>query len=164
MPGGCSAGDRRLLGACLSLVRGLRGGFSAVARQMLAARQARLHADDSDWLARGGVSKILVKNVADVQKSARVPRAYGQTKEKGSKFVTFVLCSQVQTLLLKWLAQTRPADDGPYLFPWAATKKSHLHGDSARFFRRALSALRVAGSQVPPSRLETHTCAHTAGQ
>lgn len=107
----------------------------------------------------GGVSKILVKNVADVKQGSYVVKGHGKTKEKGSKFATFVVCPQVRELILLWLTRGRPADEGPYLFPGAA-KGSHISTETIRCsFVKLCKRSCIEGPQCHPHALR-HTHAH----
>jgi integrase len=107
----------------------------------------------------GGVSKTLLKNVADVKQGAYVVKGHGKTKEKGSKFATFVICPQVRELILAWLTGGRPADEGPYLFP-GATRGSHISTETIRAsFAGLCKRCGIEGPQCHPHALR-HTHAH----
>ena len=107
----------------------------------------------------GGVTKILVRNVADVKGGQYVVRDHGKTKEKGNKFAVFVLCPRVKRLVHIWLSFHRPADDGPFLIPGVA-KGSHASTDCIRSrFKQMCHRCGLEGREFHPHALR-HTNAH----
>ena len=107
----------------------------------------------------GGATKILTRNVAEEKCGRYVIKSVGKTKEKGSKFVTFVIAPQLSQLLAAWLERGRPADDGLYLFP-GRTRGSHLSTETIRTnFVRMCHACGIEGPEAHPHSLR-HTNAH----
>ena len=107
----------------------------------------------------GGVAKILTRNVADLKAGQYSIRDQGKTKEKGNKFVFFVMCPRVKWLMQVWLSLHRPADEGPFLFP-GVRKGSHLSTDRIRSrFKEVCRNCSLEGREFHPHALR-HTNAH----
>lgn len=107
----------------------------------------------------GGVTKIVTRNVAEVQNGSFIVKPIGKTKEKGNKFATFVIGPQLRDVLARWLDHGRPADDGPYLFP-GQQRGSHLSTETIRAnFARLCRDCGIEGEQCHPHALR-HTHAH----
>jgi len=107
----------------------------------------------------GGVARILTRNVAEVKSSQYVIKERGRTKEKGNKFVVFILCEKVRALLHAWLSRHRPADAGPYLFP-GLTLGSQISTDAIRLrFHQLCQKCELEGREFHPHALR-HTHAH----
>ena len=107
----------------------------------------------------GGVAKLKINNVADVKNGKYLLRATGRTLEKGSKMASFILCPEVNRLLLAWLTNGRPADCGPYVFP-GATAASHIAmSNIRRRFKDLCKRCGLTGTEFHPHALR-HTNAH----
>lgn len=107
----------------------------------------------------GGVVKMLIRNVADVKNGRYEVKTEGKTKEKGNKFARFVICPQVRGLLQAWLTAHRPADDGPYVFPGAASGRPMTTDCLRSRFNRMCKNCGLEGQEFHPHALR-HTNAH----
>lgn len=65
----------------------------------------------------GGVSNLLLKNVADEVDGKIVVASTGRTLEKGRKWFTFVICERLNHALEKWIVEGRRNVTSEYLFP-----------------------------------------------
>lgn len=65
----------------------------------------------------GGLVKIRLEHVAEINGSAVIAKSSGRTLEKGSKWFTFVINNRVNELLTQWVKNLRPNNGSPYLFP-----------------------------------------------
>jgi integrase len=65
----------------------------------------------------GGLVKIRLEHVAEINGAAVIAKPSGRTLEKGSKWFTFVINNRVNELLTQWIKNLRPNNGSPYLFP-----------------------------------------------
>ena len=105
----------------------------------------------------GGVSRIQIRHVAEIQDKRYKVKSQGRTKEKGGKWVSFMLTTRVQELVLHWLTKLRPADRTQYLFPG---RFGHIATATIRGrFGSMCRARRLQGRQFHPHALR-HSYAH----
>lgn len=105
----------------------------------------------------GGVSRIQIRHVAEIQNKRYKIKPQGRTKEKGGKWVSFMLTTRVQELVLHWLTKLRPADRTQYLFPG---RFGHIATATIRGrFSSMCRARRLQGRQFHPHALR-HSYAH----
>jgi integrase len=68
----------------------------------------------------GGVSNILLNNVAKIVNNNIIINADGRTLEKGKKWFSFVICDELRNALTEWI-HIRPINS-EYLFPGRGTQ------------------------------------------
>ena len=106
----------------------------------------------------GGVSRILIRHIAEVRDQRYNVRAEWRTKEKGNKWATFMLTSEVRDLVFQWLTQHRSASESPYLFP--GLRGGCISTQAIRSnFRKICHACGLAGDAFHPHALR-HSFAH----
>ena len=107
----------------------------------------------------GAVTLVLTANIADVVDRRFVVRTQGRTREKGSKWASFMLTAPVRRLVHERLTKHRPAVDSPYLFP-GVEPGGHLSTNAVRGrFARLCTAAGLKGRQFHPHALR-HSYAH----
>ena len=65
----------------------------------------------------GGLVKIRLEHVAEINGATVIAKPSGRTLEKGSKWFTFVINNRVNELMTQWIKNLRPNNGSPYLFP-----------------------------------------------
>lgn len=106
----------------------------------------------------GGLVNICISDVTDTVDAKYVTRTQGRTKEKGGKWLRFLLTEQVQHLISEWLTNHRPANKSPYLFP--GPNEDHIATETVRsHFKRLCINAGLEGEQFHPHALR-HTFAH----
>ena len=105
----------------------------------------------------GAVSRIQTRHVADIEDNRYKVKAHGRTKEKGDKWVSFMLTKRVQELVLEWLTKRRAADLSPHLFPG---RSGCIATETIRTrFGKLCKARNLSGKEFHPHALR-HSYAH----
>ena len=106
----------------------------------------------------GGTSRILIRHIADVEGQEYKVKSQGKTKEKGGKWVSFMLTKRVQELVLEWLTKHRPASTSTSLFPGICG--GCISTDTiSRVFHKLCANCGLSGKEYHPHALR-HTYAH----
>lgn len=106
----------------------------------------------------GGAVKILIRHVVDIKNDCYMPREQGRTKEKGRKWVNFMLSTRVQKLIVFWLTKMRPSNPSGYLFP--GHNEDHITTETVRnVFGLLCKNAGLKGQEFHPHALR-HSYAH----
>jgi site-specific recombinase XerD len=106
----------------------------------------------------GGFVKIKIKDIAHFDGEKYIVKDQAVTLEKSKKNFTFLVHKEVKHLVGVWLAQLRPPNPSPYLFPGG--DNDHISTATIRFrFNRICAALQIEGKEYHPHALR-HCFSH----
>lgn len=80
----------------------------------------------------GGLVNIMLEHVATINGADVVVKNSGRTIEKGNKWFSFNISSQVQNLLKIWISNERKAVNSPFLFPSFRGTSGHINTGTVR--------------------------------
>jgi hypothetical protein len=102
----------------------------------------------------GGYTHIRTKKVADVKDNQYCIKETGRTLEKGNKWFSYCMSTQVRALVYRWLTEQRPADPSPYLFPSVSVDGAPISTEAVRDrFKTLCKAAGLVGREFHPHAL-----------
>lgn len=110
----------------------------------------------------GGLVKMQIKHIAVDTNGVYELKAQGRTVEKGNKWVTFMLSTDVRTRLTHWLNHGRPTSTSTYVFP--GKNGGHIATDTVRkAFAKICKKSWAEWTSIPSACVATYICAPVAG-
>jgi len=113
----------------------------------------------------GGLARIKLAGIADMEGTQYKIRATGRTTEKGGGQHTFRIHSSIRKMMDKWIRYGRPASPSEYLFP--GKNGGHISTSALRktFYQWCEDAgLKAKGTGVKGTEYHPHALRHSVAQ